>query len=336
MKKRNIIILLMCFLCSAIILTNAPSASQVKASASKIKATIVSQHGQLKVSGSKLCDKNGKVIQLKGMSSHGLQWHPLSAKAVDNLADNWKCSVIRAAMYTSENGYIGNEAAMKAKVKTVVDEAIKKGIYVIIDWHILHDGNPNTYKTQSKAFFTEMSKKYGSYPNVIYEICNEPNGDASWNDIKTYANYVIPAIRKNDPDNIIVVGTPNWSQGVNTAADNPIKGKNIMYALHFYAGSHGITLQLAAEYALSKGIAIFVTEWGTTDASGNGKLYLSDAKGWIDWMNKNKLSWCNWSYCNQAESTAVLKLNASMDTSSSASQLTESGKWVKALISGGK
>lgn len=334
MKKISIGTLLTLLIFSIFIFANAAEPHKVNAASSK--TTVVQQYGQLKVYGSKLCNQNGKKIQLKGMSSHGLQWYPLSAKAVDNLADNWKCSVIRAAMYTAENGYIGNEEKMKTRVDTIVDEAIKKGIYVIIDWHSLSDNDPNTYKTQSKEFFSDMSKKYGSYPNVIYEICNEPNGKVTWKNIKSYADYVIPEIRKNDPDNIIIVGTDTWSQGVGTAADDPIKDKNVMYALHFYAGTHGQYLRDRADYAISKGIAIFVSEWGTTDSTGNGKLYLSASKEWVNWMNKNKLSWCNWSYCNLGESTAALKTNANMDTASSKSELSRSGNWIKNLISSKK
>jgi endoglucanase len=297
-------------------------------------SNVVSQNGQLKISGGKLCNASGTPIQLKGMSSMGLQWYPFSTATVTNLVNDWKITVVRAAMYTAENGYITDPTTMKNRVKTIVDAAISNGIYVIIDWHILTDGNPNTYKDQAKAFFDEMSKTYGSYPNVLYEICNEPNG-ADWATIKSYAEYVIPTIRANDPDNIIICGTDTWSQGVVAASNNPLSYTNIMYTLHFYAGTHAQWLRDNANTALSKGIAIFVTEWGTSDASGSGGVFFTEAQNWIDWMGTNKISWCNWSLCPKNESSAALLAGTSMDGPWSDSVLSESGKWVKAKLTSG-
>lgn len=297
-------------------------------------SNVVSQNGQLKIVGGKLCNSSGTPIQLKGMSSMGLQWYPFTSSTVTNLVNDWKITVVRAAMYTAEDGYISNPTTMKNRVKTIVDAAIANGIYVIIDWHILSDGNPNTYKDQARSFFDEMSRTYGTYPNVLYEICNEPNG-VDWATIKSYADYVIPTIRANDPDNIIICGTDTWSQGVVAAANNPLSYSNIMYALHFYAGTHTQWLRDNANNALSKGIAIFVTEWGTSDASGSGGVYLNEAQNWINWMNTNKISWCNWSLCPKAESSAALLPGTSMNGPWADSVLSESGKWVKSKLTEG-
>jgi endoglucanase len=294
-------------------------------------SNVVSQYGQLKIAGGKLCSSGGAAIQLKGMSSMGLQWYPFTSSTVTNLVNDWKITVVRAAMYTAENGYIADPATMKDRVKTIVNAAISNGIYVIIDWHILTDGNPNTYKEQARAFFDEMSKTFGSYPNVLYEICNEPNG-TDWATIKSYADYVIPTIRANDPDNIIICGTDTWSQGVLNAANSPLSYSNVMYALHFYAGTHGASLRSNADSALAKGIAIFVTEWGTSDASGSGGVFLTQAQEWVTWMNNNKLSWCNWSLCPKSETSAALLPGTSMDGPWADSSLSESGKWVKSKL----
>jgi endoglucanase len=238
-------------------------------------------------------------------------------------------------MYTKEGGYIDNPS-VKKKVKTLVDEAIRQGIYVIIDWHILSDGDPNQYRNQAKAFFIEMATTYGSKPNVIYEICNEPNGNnVTWDgQIKPYAEYIIPAIRAIDPDNIIVVGTDTWSRGVKAAADNPLKYSNIMYTLHFYAGSHGQQMRDNANYALSKKVAIFVTEWGTSKDSGDGGVFFDAAQRWLDWMTDNKISWANWSLCDKYESSAALKPGEGVAGPWRDKQLSQSGSWVKAKIMG--
>ncbi len=295
-------------------------------------SSVVSRYNFLQVKNGRLCDHKGTPIQLKGMSTLGL-WSSYSGETVKNLVRDWHISVLRVAMYTRENGFI-EEPSFKEKVKRLVDAAIAEGIYVIVDWHILSDGDPNQYRSQSRAFFVEMAKRYGKLPNLIYEICNEPNGDAvSWEGrIKPYAEFIIPAIRAIDPDNIIVVGTDTWSQGVKAAAENPLKFTNIMYALHFYAGTHGQSLRNNAEDALSKGIGIFVTEWGVSDCTGGGGVFLETAQQWLDWMDKHKLSWVNWSFSNKNESSAALLPGTGMGGPWSDSELSVSGKWIKKKI----
>ncbi|WP_078554170.1 cellulase family glycosylhydrolase [Bacillus alkalicellulosilyticus] len=297
----------------------------------------VAQYGQIKVSGNQLVSQSGQPIQLKGMSSHGLQWYGgyVNKDSIKWLRDDWGINVFRAAMYTSSGGYISNPS-VKEKVKEAVEAAIDLGIYVIIDWHILSDNDPNMYKQQSKEFFREMATLYGHYPNVIYEIANEPNGsNVTWNNsIKPYAEEVIPVIRAIDPDNIIIVGTGTWSQDIHHAADNPLNYSNIMYALHFYAGTHGQFLRDRIDYAMNKGAAIFVSEWGTSDASGNGGPYLTQAKQWTDFMDSRKLSWANWSLADKAEASAALLPGASTRGGWTTGQLSASGNFVRDQIRG--
>lgn len=296
---------------------------------------IVDRYGQLQVVQGKLCDERGQPVQLRGMSTMGLQWFSYSPKTVFNLVNDWGISVFRIAMYTKEGGFIDNPS-IKSRVKRLVEEAIRQGVYVIIDWHILSDNDPNTYKKQAKKFFAEMATLYGKYPHVIYEICNEPNGGyVTWDrQIKPYAEEVIQVIREIDPDNIIVVGTDMWSQGVVAAAENPLDGSNLMYALHFYAGTHAKSLRDAADLALSKGIALFVTEWGTSSATGGGGVYFDEAQRWVDWMAERQISWVNWSLCNKSESSAALLPSANVEGPWKESHLSPSGKWVRERIIG--
>ncbi|MDP4181621.1 MAG: cellulase family glycosylhydrolase [Bacillota bacterium] len=300
--------------------------------------SVVAANGQLKVVGSQLCNSSGQPIQLKGMSTHGLQWFGsfANANSIKWIRDDWGATVIRAAMYTAEGGYISNPTTSKNKVKEIVQAAIDLGIYVIIDWHILSDNDPNLYKQQAKDFFKEMSALYGSYPNVLYEICNEPNGGVTWSqNIKPYAQEVIPVIRANDPDGVIIVGTSTWSQDIDAAADNKLTFSNVMYTCHFYAGTHGQSLRDKIDYAMSKGAAIFVTEWGTSDASGNGGPYLTDSKTWLDFLASRKISWANWSLCDKSEASAALNPGASVNGGWTDSNLSASGKFVKSNMKGG-
>ncbi|WP_411345266.1 cellulase family glycosylhydrolase [Paenibacillus sp. WLX1005] len=299
--------------------------------------TPVQQHGQLKISGGKLVDASGKVVQLRGISSHGLQWYGnyVNKDTMKWLRDDWGISVFRVAMYTAENGYISNPAVAN-KVKEAVAAAKELGVYIIIDWHILSDGDPNIYKTQAKSFFSEMAGSYGSLPNVIYEIANEPNGNVNWNgQIRPYALDVTQSIRAKDPDNVIIVGTGTWSQDIHDAADNQLPDANTMYALHFYAGTHGQSLRDRIDYARGKGAAIFVSEWGTSDASGSGGPFLTESKTWIDFLNSRNISWVNWSLSDKGEASAALASGASATGGWTDANLTASGKFVKQQIKAG-
>jgi endoglucanase len=211
----------------------------------------------------------------------------------------------------------------------VVDPAIKDGIYVLIDWH---DHNGNQHLEQSKAFFTQMAKKYAGVPNVIYEIWNEPREGISWDTIKTYGVQVIAEIRKYDPDNLIVMGNPNWDQRVDIAAADPITGfKNIAYSFHFYASdpNHQEALRARADLAIKKGLPLMITEWGVGESNGNGKFDKKLVKHWFKWMEKNKLSWVNWNITDKNETTALLVPGAPDNGGWTDDQLSSAGIYIR-------
>lgn len=269
--------------------------------------------GWLKTSGSRLQNEHGEDIQLKGLSSHGIQWFPdvITYDNLRELKENWHINVFRLAVYTdpNTNGYVAHPDESKEFIKKVVEYAKELDLYIIIDWHILSDNNPQTYQEQSLEFFDEMSKEYAKTPNVIYEICNEPNGyDVKWDsNVKPYAEEVIKTIRKNCPKSLIIVGTPNWCTDIKSAADNPIKASNIIYSCHFYAGTHGVELRSDIDYCKEKNIPIFISECGITNSTGNGRIYEEQFKEWIEYINKNSLSWVFWSFCNKDESSSILR-----------------------------
>jgi len=295
----------------------------------------VASFGQLKVTGSKVTAANGSAIQLKGMSLFWSQWAGsfYNSANVTTLANDWKATVVRAAMGVNgtKDGYLVNPTTERDKVIAVVDAAIANGIYVIVDWHD-HDAHNNV--TKAKAFFKEMASKYQNTPNIIWEIYNEPLTNVSWGQVKSYAEAVIGEIRAYS-NNIVIVGSPTWSQDVHSAAANPItKYSNVAYTLHFYAGTHKQSLRDRADQAMEDGIAIMVTEWGTCDASGNGGYNAAETQLWLDWMAANKISWANWSLFNKNETASVLVTSAGSSGPWSNSLLTTSGKLVKAAIGG--
>lgn len=288
----------------------------------------------LRVDGTNIVDKDGNIVRLFGVSTHGLSWYPqyVNETAFSVLKDNFGVNTIRLAMYTEEyNGYCsgGSQQDLKKLIYNGVEYATKLDMYAIIDWHILNDGNPNTHKEEAIAFFDEVSKKYKDYDNVLYEICNEPNGGVSWADIKSYAEEVIAVIRANDADGIIIVGTPTWSQDVDAAAKDPITGyDNIMYTLHFYAATHKDDLRRKAETALSAGLPLMVTEFSICDASGNGGIDYTSADAWLKLIDKYNLSYVGWNLSNKNETSALLKTSVSKSDSFKWEDFSDWGKWL--------
>lgn len=303
--------------------------------------TPVANHGELSVSGTKLVDESGNPYQLKGVSTHGINWFPeyVNADSFRTLRDEWGANCVRLAMYTADyNGYCagGDQAGLKQLVNDGVSYATDLGMYVIIDWHILNDNNPNTNKASAIAFFDEMSSKYANYDNVIYEICNEPNGGTTWSEIKSYAMEVIPVIKANNPNAIIIVGTPTWSQDTDIAAGDPITGyTNIMYTIHFYADTHKDNIRQKMLTAINSGLAIFCTEFGTCSASGNGANNFDEANTWISLMNDNGVSYCIWNLSNKNESSSLIQSGCSLTYGWSESDLSEEGKWYVGILNHG-
>ena len=294
--------------------------------------TVVDINGLLQVSGNQIINKNGAPISLAGNSFFwsndnwgGERFY--NPEVVEWLKKDWNTTIVRASMGVEDpGGYLDNKTGNKDRIKIIVDAAIEQGLYVIIDWHS-HHAEDNT--EEAVLFFEEMASIYGHHNNIIYEIYNEPL-DISWSDtIKPYAVSVIQAIRSIDPDNIIVVGTPEWSQRVDLAAADPITGfSNIAYTLHFYTVYHHQWLRDRASEALESGIALFVTEWGSIGYS----IIDSEANKWMTWCHTNKISHCNWAVNDKEEEWSIVIPGASTSGNWSDEDLTDAGKLAKDII----
>ena len=295
-----------------------------------LQAQPVKKHGNLSVKGTQLTDEHGNATVLNGVSYGWHNWWPrfYNQESVKWLANDWKCSVVRAAMGVEPKGaYIDNPAESKEKIEAVIEGAIKNDIYVLIDWHSHH-----IKLAEAKAFFTEMATKYGKNPNIIYELYNEPVND-SWAQIKDYSIELIKTIRAIDPDNVILVGNPHWDQDLNLVADDPIKGfSNIMYTCHFYAATHDKSLRDRCDYALKKGIPIFISESAGMQASGDGAIDYPKWQQWIDWCATNKISLISWSIADKNESCSMLKTSASSEGKWKAEDMNESGIKTRELL----
>ena len=294
-------------------------------------AQFVKKHGQLKVIGTQLVDTHDEPVVLRGLSFGWHSFHPrfYNKKVVKWVKKDFKCNVVRAAMgiEVGDLNYKKDSVFAIQKIEAVVDAAIQEDIYVIIDWH-----SHNVNLEEAKIFFAKMAKEYGKYPNVIYEIFNEPDHE-TWPEVKAYAIEVIKVIRANDPDNIILVGSPRWDQDVHLPAADPILGyDNLMYTMHFYAGTHEKWLRDRTDEAIEKGLPIFVSESAGMEATGDGPLNYVAWEEYMEWMESKKISWITWSISDKDETCSILNKSAKSNGKWKDKDLKESGKKVRELL----
>lgn len=294
----------------------------------------------LHVAGTGLAGPNGSPVLLRGVSTHGLAWYPgyVNEAFFRELREEWNANVVRLALYTAESGGYctdGDRAALRRLLREGVRCAGAQGLYAIVDWHILSDGDPNRYLAEAKEFFAEFSAECAGDCHVLYEICNEPNGGVGWDAVKAYALEVIPVIRANDPDAMILVGTPTWSQDVDQAAADPItEYDNLLYTLHFYAATHTDALRDRLSAALDAGLPVFVSEFGICDASGSGAIDRGQAGAWMDLLNARGVGCVAWNLSNKQETSAMFRASCEKTSGFAWDDLSESGQWVYAMLTG--
>jgi aryl-phospho-beta-D-glucosidase BglC (GH1 family) len=302
-------------------------------------ATAVATHGAISVKGNQIVGSDGKALSLAGPSLfwsnsgwEGDEHRYYNAEVVSYVQKQWNAGIIRAAIGADKKGgYQADPKENYARLQRVMDAAIAEGMYVIVDFHS-HDAH--LYPDVAVEFFEKVATQYGKYPNVIYEIYNEPLNTADWvKQVKPYSEKVISKIRAIDPDNLIVVGSPTWSQDVDKAAADPIKNvANIAYALHFYAGTHKQGLRDKAQKALDLGVALMVTEWGAINANGDGAIDHAETARWLEFMQKNKLTHCSWALSDKKESASHLKNGTLPHGKWTDADLTEAGLFIKDIV----
>ncbi len=266
----------------------------------------VSYYGQMQASGNRIIGERTQApVQAKGMSFYWSLWGGeefWTEGVVNSLVDYFNVELIRAPMTVDEEfnnlgGYLHEEwkETQIAYVETLVDAAIARDIYVIIDYHSHY---ADTHPENAKEFFAYMAQKYGQYDNVIFEIYNEPI-DTDWPTIKTYAETVIDTIRQYS-DNLVLVGTEFYSSKVYNASLSPITDDNTAYVFHFYANDYGSeTFQNDVIAAIENNIAVFASEWGNIYPWGD-KNGLTDDFGfqqsdeWHVILDNYSISSANW------------------------------------------
>ncbi|WP_079187928.1 glycoside hydrolase family 5 protein [Streptomyces sp. CB02414] len=315
-----------------------PASAAAPSGTDRAAGTPVGLNGQLAVCGKKLCNSHGEQVQLRGMSTHGTQWYPhcLTSGSLDALAHDWKADVLRVSTYAQEGGYETNPRHFTDLADSLIQQATARGMYVIVDWHMLTPGDPHANLGKARQFFSEIARRNKDKNNIIYEIANEPSG-VSWSRIKSYAEQLIPTIRAIDSNAPVLVGTRAWSSfGVSEGADesevvrNPVRAGNIMYTFHFYADSHReeylATLARAAD-----ALPVFVTEFGTQNYAGEGSNDFAMSQRYLDLMASEKISWVNWNFSDDHRSGAVFRTGTcdSNGPWAGTSSLKPAGVWIR-------
>lgn len=290
-------------------------------------------HGELAVSGQKLIDRNGHETVLRGVSTHGIAWHPdfVNIEAFRTMRDSWGCNCVRVALYTHEyHGYCtdGNKQELFELIRKAVTAAAELGMYIIVDWHVLGEKDPMVYADEAVRFFSQLSREYADCGNVLYEICNEPNSGTDWSTIHRYADIVIPAIRQHAPRAVILVGTPDWCQDIEAPLADPIECGNLMYTLHFYADTHRENIRSKAKRALAAGLPVFVSEFNITDAYGSGPINYEEAERWLELINDYGLSAVCWSLSASMQSSSIIKNGCKKHSGWTKEDLSDSGRWM--------
>ena len=288
---------------------------------------------KLKVLNGRLTDGE-KPVRLFGMSTHGIAWYPeyVCEEVFTALHDEWKTNCIRITVYTDEfRGYCngGDKENMKSIVEKGVSIAEKLGMYVIVDWHVLSDSDPMKYVSEAEEFFGDLSARFAEKTNVIYEICNEPNGSGTWEKITEYSDRVIPVIRKNSPDALVIVGTPNWSQDIQCALEKPLAHENVMYSLHFYAATHKHAIRHRLERCVNEGLPVFINEFNLCEASGKGDIDYDETQQWFELIDKLGLSCISWCLSNHGDTCGVLAKDCSKLSHWEDDDLKESGRIIR-------
>ena len=293
-----------------------------------------SNSGKLQVVNGKLCSESGEPVMLRGVSTNGLITAEdyINEPLFHELSEDRGVNLFRFAMYTYGVGIVGyctggDKDRHKQDIVKGVELAKAQDMYALIDWHILSDGDPNLYLDEAKLFFAEMADRFRDYNNVLYEICNEPNG-VDWSSVKAYAEQVIPVIREKDPDSVIIVGNPDWSKDLYSVAADPLNYDNIMYTLHFYAASHGQDLRDMAEALSRDGLPIFVTEFGVTSSSGGFPRDLESADLWIDLLERENISYCMWSFSAAPEPCSALRTGLLKYSGFADEDYNATGQWL--------
>jgi len=312
--------------------------------------TVVGTYGRLQACNShNLCSEPTPVSlpvpALKGVSLgwSNTGWESsnfFNANVVNTMVDSWNAKVVRVPVGYEINpgkgeyygSYLADKAGNMARAKAAIDAALAKGVYVIIDWH---SHSAHLGLADAMEFFEEMAALYGHRPNVIFEIYNEPL-NIPWQSIKSYAEQIIRVIREHS-QNLIIVGTPNWAQDIDAVVAAPLTDNNVAYVAHFYAATHSQSwLGSKIDAVRNAGRSVFVSEFGTVSADGNGAHNQTAMDLWKEYLSANNIPAAAWHVNNKNEASSYFKptFNPSTDNFTDQCLMTESGRYIYNWLTG--
>jgi endoglucanase len=280
------------------------SSSGSSSSGSSSSSSSSSGNLSVKVSGNHLVDGSGNTLQLRGVNVSGLEFVPVqgwdpsdpwgsqTGDASPNWTaiKSWHANTVRIPLNeaswlgytcTDSTGATRNPDAggnYKATVASAVSGATAAGLYVILDLHWTAPGNfcplaqnQMADTDHSIAFWSSLATQFKSYPNVLFELFNEPfvgYGSASaadWAVIMkggAQTNYVtggtpyqvnynwtvagmqqmLSAVRATGASNVVLVGSATWDQDLSAwVANKPTDPLNqIAAAWHPYPNSNTV------------------------------------------------------------------------------------------------
>lgn len=291
-----------------------------------------SNSGALQVIGNQLSNQNGSSVQLKGVSlnSDNSKENYINQTLFHELKSNWNLNSIRIPVDPVHFSKASEEEInnIYSYIKNGISYALNADLYVVIDWHIQNE-NPNTFTSEAIDFFTNISTEFGNYNNIIYEISNEPGNEVIWQEIKRYSETIIPVIRSNDPDAVIIVGSPNNSRNIKDVYESPLTVSNIMYSFHFNAATDTQDLKNSLLEVIRNGLPVIVSEFRISDTN---TIDQNSGNQWMSLLNNFNISYFCWNFSNNSEPSALIKDNITNTNGFTTSNLTQKGLWFLTIL----
>ena len=141
-----------------------------------------------------------------------------------------------------------------------------------------------------------MAPRFANDSHVLFELYNEPINDGNWLEVRDDMQAWYDIVRAAAPQNLVLVGTPNWCQIVGPTGTQPLDGTNVVYVAHMYP-QHWVQPSLQTQIATAAAFhPVFVTEWGFQENSNeilDGTI-TSYGAPFKQFLEAQKLSWTAW------------------------------------------
>jgi len=203
-------------------------------------------------------------------------------------------------------------------VKQTVDHltALNMNVIINLQWtnaggQIIGSGTQLAMPdSDSVLFWQQVASSYAKYPNVLFEVFNEPhiynwscwvNGCQISDDMGTdhrYYSYqgvgmqqLVDTIRGRGANNLVLVGGLDWGYDLSQLYTYHLRGKNIAYDTHPYSyGDQQPSYWDNAFGNLSSSYPLFVAEFGEYDCK---TTYISQLLSYLD---AHDISWVGWAW----------------------------------------